>query len=174
MTTLEALLRFWLVLVISAALVVGYTLLVRRLAELLQPMRLEMAELGNRLLKSDLVQEDKNVVKFMVTHAYSPWSEIGFAIVLPFAVVFLIFRRVVGGIQLRAPDSECAKLAHMAMGSMLAASPLAAVFVIAELLTIGFVGFLVEGNVLLVKAIFAALRAEAIAFSSFSHRNATA
>lgn len=171
MTTRDALFWYWVALAVSGVIVVGYVLLVRRLAELLQPMRLDLAELGNHLLKIDLNQKDKDVVKFMVTHAFSPWSAFGFAIALPAAVTFFIFERF-RGVQMNAPNDNCAKLAYMAMISMLAASPLAAVFVIGELLTFGFVGFLVAGNILLMKAIFAALRAETIAVSPFSHRSA--
>lgn len=163
MTTFHALLWFWMLLGSVALLVISYMLLLRRLADTIQSKRLEMADIGRSILLSDLPEDDKRTVSFMLKNAFNGWPAFALIVYVPFHVVRLVWLKAIRHRSLvnAAPSAECAKVANLFMFSTLAANPIAAVIMLFEILTFGLVGFIVGGHVLLLRAIFAAQRAEA-------------
>lgn len=163
MTTFHALVWFWVLLGSVALLVISYTLLLRRLADAIQSKRLEMADIGRSILLSDLPEDDKRTVSFMLKHAFDGWPAATLIVYVPLHLTRLVWLKVIRrrSVVNTTPNNECAKVANLFMFSTLAANPIAAIVVLFEILTFGLVGFIVGGHVLLLRAIFAAQRAEA-------------
>ena len=160
--TIYALGWFWAAVAGCSAAVIVYTILVRRLAELVQPFRLAIADRGIVQLSSNIADSDKQVVQFMMTHAFRMWPAAMLVIFLPIETVSLIWVKMVGREPPKgAPNRECAIIARHFLISTLAANPIAAVILVVEMMTFGFVAFLVGGHLLVSKALFESQRVEA-------------
>ena len=115
------------------------------------------------VLRSDLPEQDKRTVRFMLSHAYSASPAFVMALVLPSQVMRFIWLQAIGRPEpFAAPNKECAAVAQMFVFSALAASPIAGLFLVIEMVTIGFIGYLVGGHILLLRAFLATQRAEAV------------
>ena len=159
MTTDDALSYYYLVIGEVTLAALAYAFIVRRVAEMMQPLRLKLAERGATALgQSTISESDKDLIRFMLTEAYSRWPAWVLAVVLPFELIRMLGRR-----QIDAPgrNDECGQLGSMFLVSSLAASPLASIIVLIELLTIGFAAFLVNGHVAVARAVLASQRVEA-------------
>lgn len=163
MTTFHALVWFWTALGSMAIVFVGYIVLLRRLAETIQSKRLEMADIGISILMSDLPENEKRAVSFMLKHAFNGWPASAFVVYLPVHMIRFIWLRITRRkiIYNSFSDGRCSKVANIFMFSTLAANPIAAAIVLFEVLTFGFVCFIIGGHMLLLRAVFAAQRAEA-------------
>ncbi len=168
MSTFEALYWFWVAAITTGIAVVVYTLIVHRLAEMAQPLRLRMVDSGRALLESDLPEADKRVVRYMLAHAFSGAQAWMLVLLLPFFVAGqIVVKMRPGGGAAKAHSAkppinhECLVITGMFVFSIFAANPLAAFLLMLEMITFGFAGLLVGGPVLLSQAIFAAQSAEA-------------
>jgi|SRR5579863_895343 len=70
--------------VVGVAMLIGYPIFMRFLAERMQPSRLKMADVGKLLLEHpDLSQDHKKLIRSMLDDAYSPVFMIMLTIVTP-------------------------------------------------------------------------------------------
>lgn len=78
---------------IVAAAFVAWSYFQGRLAKAVQPLRLKMAEQGEALLaRSDISEQTRKDVEFMLSTAFSRWGMLLFAIVVvPFAIFCVAF-----------------------------------------------------------------------------------
>lgn len=163
MTIQQAAFIYWSTLLLLSVMIFVYVLLVRRLANLSQPMRLRMADIGMSLLESDLPEEDKVAVEFMLEHAFSFKPAVIMAVVFPIAMVRFLILKALGRKVSFTPENHSKTLGVFAIQfflSTIAANPIAGFIIILEFLTFGFVGFLVGGQMIILKAAFATQRAE--------------
>lgn len=121
-------------------------LLQRRLDHWIQPVRMDMAEIGERLLEDDrLSARRKESVGVMLDTVYSGWMPVVIAIVLPFVVVGMAFDRKGREAARRAdpsdPDlkAELTGFEGMYITSMLAQNIFVAPFIILEMILIALV-----------------------------------
>lgn len=159
MTTAHAIYLYWSGIACIAGIVIAYTLLIARLGDLVQPTRLRMADLGMSLLSSDISEDDKAVVQFMLANCFSGSLVSHMMWALPAALLKRILLKLFNPRRIEPsgpPSIECAKLAGYFQFSIFAANPIAASIVVFELVTIGFVGFLVGGQMLFLRAVIAA------------------
>lgn len=164
MTIQHAATIYWITLLLLSAIVVIYVLLVKRLADLSQPMRLRMADIGMALLESDLPESDKVDVAFMLEHAFSFKPAVVMAVAFPIAMVRFLILKALGrrvSFTMKPHSKMLGAFAVQFLLSAIAANPIAGLVIVLELFTFGLVGFLVGGQVLIVKAAFATQRAEA-------------
>lgn len=163
MPIMDALVAYWVCISAVAAGAVLYTLLKRRLANLAQPMRLKMATAGIELLRSNISEKDKNIIAFMMANAYSSLPSFLFVILFPITLAQIAWHYLVGGkksSQDGPPNEEAGKFTGQFMLSTFAANPIIAAVAIVELLSLGFLCFLVGGQMLLFRALFATQKAE--------------
>ena len=64
--------------------------LIRRLAELTQPHRLRMADLGNDLLRGNLPKDDAAAIRFSLDHAFSPWPMLAAVFLIPIVMLWAL------------------------------------------------------------------------------------
>ena len=170
-TIQQAAIQYWGILFLCTCFVVVYVALVRRLADQIQPMRLKMADTGMYLLDSEISEKDKITVCFMLEHTFSYKPAVALMILFPIVMVRSLFLKAIGRNTSTVPEGEAKIFGVFAVQfllSAMAANPMAGLILILEFLTFGLVGFLVGGQVLLLRAAFTAQRAEALGiFSAF-------
>jgi hypothetical protein len=77
---------------VAIALYFAYLFVLRRLADVAQPYRLELAELGEQLLAEPCSPERKQQASFYLDNAFKGWIAPFAALVLPFAAVTVLIR----------------------------------------------------------------------------------
>jgi len=163
MTTVQALFWFWAALGSFCIVIGGYVVVLRRLAEMMQSVRLNLADRGMAILLSDTPDSDKKIVRFMLKNAFSAWPATMLAFYLPIHVAHLVWMKIVRRQSVTngtTVSNDLANLYYRFTFSTLAANPVATILIIVEVMTIGLVGFVVGGHMLLLKAVFAAQRTE--------------
>ena len=83
-----AILSFHGLLIGIALVTLGYGLFVRRLAELVQPLRLQLAERGEKYLAVSKDGKEQSSVKFYLDNALNPWISIWASILLPMLAAY--------------------------------------------------------------------------------------
>ncbi|MEO9902509.1 hypothetical protein [Nisaea sp.] len=79
----------WQILVASAAIIIGYKFVWYRLRTVVQPIRLEVAEIGETLLaSSDLDKRDRALVQFLLDQTFSLKYAIAIVLLFPIAPIF--------------------------------------------------------------------------------------
>ena len=158
----KALTSFWIALLLAAFAVMAYTLLVKRLAEWVQPTRLRMADLGRDMLQTNLPDGEHRAIQGMLDDAFSARPAVVMALLLPFILGYYITRRVLRLPVVSGPPltREWSKLMDMFVISALAANPFFALIIFIEVLTIGTLGLLIGGGSLIVLAFSASVKAE--------------
>jgi hypothetical protein len=157
MTDLSHLFLFLSVLTFCFTL---YVLLLRRLAEIVQPFRLKMAEDGETLLASGLSERDEFQVRYYLDNAFSAKPMAAAAFMLPFFVLCDLVRSALG----RPPPRislATSRLSFLFTLSAFAANPLFGIIVLVEVFYMGSVVILVADPSILLRAAAALLRAEA-------------
>jgi len=177
MDTLEAFQWMYILVAAISASTVGYALLLRRLAVLVHPLRLRLADVCRDILQKKLSSDDRDAVRWMLRNAFNPLVPLILAIVLPFLLLYLSLRLIFAPSTRTSSDEsgiEKLKATGLFLVSVAAANPLAALVICVELTTLGFIAFLIGGTPLILEAIIKALRAEAIKLAPRGrHRAAT-
>jgi hypothetical protein len=153
-----------------AALLVAYLLFFRRLADVVQPLRLEMAELGERLLASSISDRRKAQVSFYLENAFSGYvmalAVVLFPVFVALTLIQSVFKQKIEDIH-ASPEEK--KLAVLFTVSVFAANPLFGLILFAELFLLGLTLFTISGQAAVVSAISRTLRAErAVRFSKMT------
>ncbi|MHB1279869.1 MAG: hypothetical protein ACYCYL_01305 [Acidithiobacillus sp.] len=126
----------------------GYGWVLRRLADEVQPVRLQLAEIGETLLaRESLDPMPRLYVTWCLDHAFSPWPMAIAAVVMPFLAIKLV---IVGlGKPSHYDDSRLAKLTGLFLLSTFAANPIFGIVYGLELLGLGLI-LLIRGGIPLV------------------------
>lgn len=129
-----------------------YALLLKRLAQAVQPLRLRMAEEGEAALASgELSQEDETDVRLFLANAYNGWVAVFVLMVMPIAATMLLFQRDKDA---EAPPSPVvARLLWRFAVSGFAANPVCGLLVAGEFLVIMAILVIATGSVAAVRGI---------------------
>jgi hypothetical protein len=140
---------------------IGYGLLLRRLATIVQPHRLRLAEHGEKYLAVCKDQEERGLIKFYLDKAFSPWITIWAFVSLPIVLIHELVRPA--KFDFVPSDEEGHRtICRLFIISVFAANPLFGTLVAVELLIATIVVALVAGNVVLIKrAILAMMESQA-------------
>lgn len=146
---------------IITVLFVAYLVLYRRLADMVQPVRLELAEIGERLLASSINERRKGQVSFCLDNAFNGLIMPIAAFIFPLCVFSTLIdiatkRRKM---DVHVGDSE-KKLTVLFIISAAAANPIFALLVTVELILCVPVLFLASGPAAVVSTLAATLKAE--------------
>ncbi len=142
-------------------LVVGYMLLLRRLADVVQPIRLDIAEVGEKLLASSISERRKAQVAFYLDNAFN-------GLVLPLACLLLPAFFIVALIKIVTKSkweyptvgNDERKISGLFTISVAAANPVFALVFLLELVIFMPVLFLASGQSAVVSTLADMLRAE--------------
>jgi hypothetical protein len=144
-------LLFWL-----SFLAIGYGLLLRRIATIVQPHRLRLAERGEKYLAVCKDPEERALVNFYLDNAFNPWIAISAFFTLPIVIVQEIWRPAELGF-VPADEDAHRSICGLASISAFAANPLFGSLVVIELLIASIAVALVVGNISLIKRAVLAL-----------------
>jgi hypothetical protein len=147
----KAILSFAELLLIFIALACGYGLLLRRLSDFATECRLELAEVGEKYLRTKVPRVERDQIEFYLDCAFSPWPALATAFLLP---LFLLKGALGLNSDLNMPIADHGTHNHIAglfTISAFAANPLFGILVLGELLVAGFVLIIVVGNLALLK-----------------------
>jgi hypothetical protein len=165
-----ALIRFVVTVVVCAAV---YLMLARRLADAVQPMRLDLAYQGQVLLVTgNLNHADANYVRFCLDNAFNGKVAFRGMFLLPFLGVWKLVRLCIAqsGAHAAAPASRSPNVDHVAdlfWRSALVANPLCGMIVLAQMTVVIAIGVMISGQLKFVKSL---LRAVAEIESAWSDR----
>jgi hypothetical protein len=82
-------------IIVGIVLLIGYPIFMRVLAQIVQPSRLRMLEIGKELLaNSSVPKEHKHVISSMLDDAYSPTFMIYVSIIMPYYAICKLARRI--------------------------------------------------------------------------------
>ena len=145
---------FYEFIAITGTSVIVYGLIMRRCAEAVQPSRLRMIALAERLEEAGTSEEDHKVIQFALDHAFSAWLAIATAILLPIAFVVVLVRDRASGVNARGEQSPMMKdFLQLSFVSMLAANPLVALLVLFEIAVVVLVAATVFAQEAMVKKV---------------------
>jgi hypothetical protein len=155
----------------SPILVVGggtcvYALILRRIADLAQPLRLQLAREGEWLLGNPWSREDEQVIRFMLDNAFNPLPMVVASIGLPIAIAVALVKAIAGKDQLpkttnRELRNRQVKVSGLFALSSFAANPVFGLIVLCEVLILGSILVLLVSYRALVLAILNVLMVEA-------------
>jgi hypothetical protein len=132
---------------IAAACYGLYLFLLRRMAAAVQPYRLRLAELGERLLARGVDPVAEATIRFDLQSAFSPWPMVLLAALMPVFVLKEGFWAALGRPRRRPePTLEMQRLIGLVSLSWFAANPLFGLIVALELLVLSLLALLVAGN----------------------------
>ncbi|WP_215844017.1 hypothetical protein HHS34_005690 [Acidithiobacillus montserratensis] len=163
--TVQSLMTVPLTLTIIFVLYIcGYGWVLRRLADEVQPVRLQLAEFGESLLvQESLDRMQRLYVTWCLDHAFSPWPMAIASLITPFLAIKLA---IVG---LRKPshydDSRLAKLTWMFLLSTFAANPVFGIVYSLELLCLGLILLIRGGIPLVLRMAATTVRIESVSLS---------
>jgi hypothetical protein len=160
------------VLLAIALVTLGYGFVLRRLAEIVQPYRLRLAELGEKYLEMPLKAEERKQIIFYLENAFNPWIIVMAAVGVPLALLIILFRR-------SGRDTEYSKnhddIALMFTISVIAANPIFAFIAALELFVAAIFAILLHKHLnFLKKAVHMFFQFKAVGWhrSEISTRNA--
>ena len=149
------------VVFIVTVVVVGYLLLCRRLADMAQPIRLKIAETGERLLASSINDRRKSQVRFYLDNAFSGLIMPIVTLLLPLCCL-VAFCEIITKQQHKAMhmgDDE-QKLSGFFVISTAAANPIFALLVAIEVILLFPLLFVASGPTAIATTIAALVKAE--------------
>jgi tetrahydromethanopterin S-methyltransferase subunit B len=140
-----------------------YVFLLRRLADLVQPYRLRMAEVGEGLLCERPPEPIAEQIRFYLDNAFSGWFMLVAAIALPAIILCILVMCLTraGRKKLSQEQNINEKLVALFLISTFAANPLFGIVLGAELLTFGLLAILIAGPTALMAALAQVLSAGA-------------
>lgn len=145
--------------VIGAAV---YVFLARRLADLVQPLRLRLAREGEALLASSLDPDDARQVRFWLDNAFSAVPAAIFVMMFPMLMTNTLIGRLLGKHPkpLRS-GAAMRRLSLLFMASAFAANPLFGVIALLELILFGVTVGVLTDPLLLFRSVLSVLGLEA-------------
>jgi len=150
MTPWTAITEFMTPLVVVCGLAMGYGLLLLRLSAVAQPLRLRLAEEGEKYLALCNDPRERRIITFYLDNPASPWFAIAAFFLLPIALCrgpsAAIRNRIV-----YADEPTHTRLCLKFFVSAIAANPVFGTLVAIELLVVVIGVVLVMGNVALVR-----------------------
>jgi hypothetical protein len=150
MITWHAVLKFDGLLLLAAFTALSYGFTVRRLAELVQPYRLRLAERGEKYLKYVSNDTECAIVQFYLDNAFNPWFMVASALLLPIAAVMQIIKPHIPEFPTADPGIHN-ELSCLFFFSSLATNPLFTIIVAIEILILAIPSILLAGNLSLIK-----------------------
>src|SRR5258708_5282244 len=93
MTPWSEISSFHQVILIVVAFLLGYGILLRRLADLVQPMRLRLAEMGEKYQAAPLNARERNTIRVYLDNAFSARPAVVVAFLLPFIMIKAAWQR---------------------------------------------------------------------------------
>ena len=143
--------------------VIIYMFALRRLADLAQPYRLHLAEVGEAMLGEDISEERETLIRFCLDNAFSGWVMVVAAVAFPVSVLVGAY----DSIMRRSKQSESrqvmtrdGKIIILFGLSTFVANPLFGTVVAIELFVFGLLAIMLAGPSALVLAICTLLRLE--------------
>lgn len=144
MTPWWAVIVFHQYVVLAGLLAISYGLLLRRLAKIVEPKRLELARRGEQYLDLCDTKKEKQQIAFYLENAFDPWVA-----VVASALIWLALATVIktGAHKPKEKDAgEHDKIAYLFSISAFAANPLFGTITAIELVLIAVAILLIEGN----------------------------
>jgi hypothetical protein len=136
-----------------AALCVYYIIL-RRAADVVQPLRLKMAVLGERILLSCPSTSRASQIRFYLDNAFSGWVMPAAAVLLPVAALLGVVKHFTGRFELtHESNKEDRKIALLFTASTFAANPFFGLIVAVEFLIISALLLIAAGPPTLMAAL---------------------
>jgi hypothetical protein len=150
----------WLVACGSAAFL-GYLIVLRRLADIVQPYRLQLAELGEKILAEAPSDARRDQARFYLDNAFSGWVAPGVAMALPVVAVLAPFFS--GRFrQDDVPTRDDRTLMLLFSLSVVAANPLFGMIMAVEALFVALFVVVISGPSGLAAALAALMRVERV------------
>lgn len=113
-----------------------YLVIKNRLAALIQPLRIELAFVGEGLLKRrGNSAKDNNLIQFILTNAFNPWVAWTFAFAITPAVIKVAIQRITDRSNNDVPenpDFDEWRFYRLGLASILSTSPIAALLFIVQ------------------------------------------
>jgi hypothetical protein len=140
-----------------------YLLILRRLADLAQPYRLRLAEIGEQALADGMPAIESAQVRFYLDNAFNGWVTVAANFVLPFVArgsltQLLRSRGLLGRVKMFSRQAE---LLTLFIVSAFAANPLFGIVALLEFFLLGMVFLLLNGPSALMSVVLAVLRVKA-------------
>ena len=126
-----------------------YILILRRLADAVQPYRIYLAESGEAYLANDSKPNDKKrIVRFFLDNAFQPWVVMLGAIVLPVVLMVSLVKQCFSGKDVTPQDRdvEYDRLDKVFTMSALCANPLFGIIFLVQLLFVFAVAVLLTAS----------------------------
>jgi hypothetical protein len=131
-TPWHAIFSFHALLIGVAAVALVYGLFVRRLAELVQPLRLQLAERGEKYISISKDGKERRSIEFYLDNAFNPWICVWGSLFLPALTIWQLVRPMTP--KFDATDKEeYRKISALFTISVFAANPLFGLIMIFEL-----------------------------------------
>jgi len=151
--------RFVATLVVCAAV---YLMLAKRLADAVQPMRLDLAYKGQVLLVTgNLNPADTNYVRFCLDNAFNGKVAFRGMFLLPFLGAWKLMRLCIARPERQAAHASRAPcvdhIAELFWRSALVANPLCGMIVVAQMTVVIAIGVLISGQLRFVKSLLRAV-----------------
>ena len=151
------------IIAVVVAAVCTYLVLVRRLADLVQPYRLRLAELGEEMLGSgDLTPGRERQIRFYLDNAFNGWIMTVAALAVPFVAIFGLTASLAGRRPPRVIEQDDRTSLLFAL-SVFAANPLFGTIVAIEIFIFGILLPVVAGHRALIAAFDALMRVKSAA-----------
>lgn len=143
-----AILRFQGLLLGIVLVAIGYGVFVKRLAIVVQPLRLRLAERGEKYLAVCKDPKERSLITFYLDNALSPWLAIWTTLLLPIVLIKQLITPVTHKI-VKEDEEECRRLTALFIISTFAANPVFGFFVAVELIIVAIVVILLSGKITL-------------------------
>jgi hypothetical protein len=141
----------------AAAAYLGYLFVLRRLANVAQPYRLQLAELGERILAHHPARDRAELISFYLDHAFSGWVALFAALALPFVALTAVLE---SASRRPPPNPDDKRMSLLFAVSAYAANPLFGTVLAAELFVITLLLVMLSGPQALARAMVILQKAE--------------
>ena len=169
MTPWYAIVWFHTTLITIGACVVLYGFFLRRIATAVQPLRLQLAERGEKYLRISKDPRERKLITFYLDNALSPWVCFWAFILLPVVLVRQMFRSSNNKLE-KENEAEYGRILALFTISVFAANPLFGVLTIIEIVIALLLAIMLSGKFgLLVRATVTLI--ERIAIKATEHQH---
>jgi hypothetical protein len=156
-----------------ASLLYGWIL--RRLADLVQPLRLRLAVLGERVLGSNPSRSRRDQTEFYLDHTFSGWVMPVASVGFPIAALFGLLKYAAGKFELTPePNEEDDRMMLMFSGSVFAANPLFGSIVVVEFAIVALLSLMLAGPPAVMAILAEFSRLEMVVFARRATHTVTA
>jgi hypothetical protein len=141
----HAIIRLQGLLLGLALVAIGYGLFIKRLATVVQPIRLRLAERGEKYLAVCKDPKEQGVITFYLDNALSPWVCIWTSALLPIILICQLIRPVSHKI-IKEDEEEYHRLAALFTISTFSANPLFGSIILIELAIVTILVIIFSGK----------------------------